>query len=173
MNFFFLSAIFISITLSSPTVNSFSDEQNKIMIAFDKLNSSERLHSRHYSIKDFKDHFEILLKLDAVIFWKGMSKVTDKIFLFTFWNTFNSSYLFLCDDEYNRKTRKEFKDFIPHVHNSNNSEACATDMLYHFKLYLMKAMATCQADRVQKMLFEAENFYTLRLKGLILEVLDG
>jgi hypothetical protein len=169
--FFFLSALFVSSTFSSPAAISFIDEQAKIMNEFNKLNALKRDFSGHCSNKDFKDHFKPLFELDPVIFLKGMNETTDKIFLFTFWNTFDSIYLFLCNNQYRKKTQKSFKNFLAQVHLTSIGKACATDMLCNFKIYLIKAMATCQGDRLKEMLFEAEDFYTLRLKGLILEVL--
>jgi hypothetical protein len=174
-NFFFLTALFISAVFTSPASISFIDEQNKIITAYNNLNSSDRLyHFGRYICNNFKDHFnhfKPLLDLDSVLFFKGMSEATDKIFLFTVWNTFNSNSLFLCGNQYIKKTPKKFKDFIACFH-PYHKEDCATDILYHFKVYLMQALATYEGNKTE-MLFKAEDFYILRLKGLILEVLDG
>jgi hypothetical protein len=173
LKFFFLAALFISITSSSPTTVSFSDEQTKIMTLFNNINAStKRAHSGHYFYLDFKDNFRQLLSLDSVTFLKEMSQVTDKFFLFTLWNTFNSIYLFLCSSPYNKKTQKNFRDFVAQFHLLDYNYNCASNMLYHFKVYLMQALATYEGNKTE-MLFRAEDFYILRLKGLILEVLDG
>jgi hypothetical protein len=175
MKIFFLSALFTLSSFSSPRAISFSDEQTKIMWLFNSLNASMRLNrSGHCYNNNFKDNFKLLLDLDSVTFLNGMGNATDKIFLFTFWNTFNSHDLFLCSAKYNKKTLKRFEDFVEQLYFSNNQKVCASDMLYHFKKYLIKAMATCQGGEIAKrnMLFEAEDFYTLKLKGLILEVLN-
>jgi hypothetical protein len=106
------------------------------------------------------------------MFWEKMLEETDKIFLFTFWNSFRSDNILLCSFRYNKKDRKEFKDLLVEISNSHQNDIIAIDLLYHFKIYLMQALANYTGDK-GKMLFEAEQFYRLRLKNLILKVLNG
>jgi hypothetical protein len=63
------------------------------------------------------------------------------------------------------------KEFITEIAKSELNKIIASDMLFHFKVYLMQALGTCQKGKAG-MLFEAQEFYTFRLKKLIEKVLD-
>jgi hypothetical protein len=130
MNFFFLAALFISVSFSS-LADSFEDEKKKIMAAYNKENAFERCFNKRGVVWGFKDHFDSILGLDSILFWKKMRKEKDKIFLFTFWSTFKSDVLFLCRNKYNKKHRKEFKDLLAQISYSNWNNCCATTMLFH------------------------------------------
>jgi hypothetical protein len=170
--FFILLALYFSSTISSLVKISFSEEQDKIMTIYNNLNASKREISGHYLRKNFQGHFASMLSLDSEILFKEMCEVTDKIFLFTFWDSLNTDSVYLCNDQYNRKSRKDFKDFIAQVSSSNSNQPTASDMLYNFKAFLMQALATNQNNKVE-ILLKAEEFFILRFKDLILEVLDG
>jgi hypothetical protein len=171
MIFFFLSVLFFHTTFTSP-VTSFNEEKIKFMKIFNDLILSKKLPSHYYWMPNFYEHFKPLLDLDPVIFLTGMCREWDKVFLFTFWKSYESKYVFLCQNQYNKNGQIEFKDLIAQNTRlfGNVSSACC--IFFHFKVYLMRALANYKGDKV-RMLIEAENFYKLRLKDLILEVLDG
>jgi hypothetical protein len=170
MNFFLISALFFSTTLSS-LATSFNDEKIKLMKTFNDLKIYKRLHN-YYVMKHSKAYFKTFLDLDSVIFFNGMREEKDKIFLLTFWINFESTkYLFFCS-EYYKECQKDFNTFIDQISSQSCYRASANIMLYNFKIYLMQALSNYQGNKA-KMLFEAEQFYKLRLKGLILEVLNG
>jgi hypothetical protein len=164
--------IFLSLfnLIFSASIMTFIEEQNKIMTIFNTLNAYKRNQGSHFFYRDLRDHVDSLLKLDSVNFLQEMQRVTDKIFLLTFWNTFSSPWIFLCSDTYNQKVHKEFKDFIDQISLAGCVGSFTTEMLFHFKVFLMQALVMHPGDKVE-IWSETKKFYDFKLKKLILEVL--
>jgi hypothetical protein len=141
------------------------------MSVFNGLRFFHRGISGHFDRMEIADQVKLMLKIDPVIFFQEMRMETDQIFLLTFWNTFLSKWVFLCSDEY-RKRHLEFKDYIIEITNVYSNLNVSSDMLYHFKCYLLSILATDLRNKAQ-VLFEAKEFYTHRLKNLIETVLNG
>jgi hypothetical protein len=160
--------LFNSLSFASILITSFRDGQTKIMMKYNRLNKSDREISAHYIHHDLKGLVESMIDLDSIIFFQEMLRVKDKIFLFTFWNTFVGQWIFLCNKDYNQKIHKEFKDFIAQI--SPGNLTVAGELQHNFKSYLMRALAIFEGDK-SEMLFHARAFYELRLKNIILEVL--
>jgi hypothetical protein len=163
--------LFLFNFISFASITSFKDGQSKIKAIFNTLNAYKRNQSCHLLYGDIRQLVESMLKLDPVTFFQEMQRVNDKIFLFTFWDTFLSHWMFLCGNSYNQKIHKEFKDFKEQISDAGCNRAVANDMLFNFKFCLMRALAIYQGDKAQ-MLFEAKNFFDFQLKRLILAILS-
>jgi hypothetical protein len=169
---FFLFFLLFGVAILSSSGKSFKDIQNEIMAKYNNMNSEFRYSSGHFIVKDFKFLIDLTLNLDPVEFLRELRKEKDKVFIFTLWNSFGSFLVFLCNHHYQAKSSKNFKDFISQISDAGSNLNCAYDILYRFKIYLMRALAQYKGDKVV-MLIEAKNFYDFQLKTLIIEVLNG
>jgi hypothetical protein len=161
--------ILISFSASSSTI-SFKEEQKKIMAQYNEINFTGQFQSGlhpHTTLNRLL--VEPILTLDPILFLRKMQRVNDDLFLLIFWITFQSRWIFHCNDNLLFNGHKRF---IAKITYTDYNLIVASDMLYHFKVYLMQALGTFQGDQAL-MLFEAEKFYTNRLKALIQELLDA
>jgi hypothetical protein len=167
VKFFLCLALFVPKIFCSSEI-SYREEKKKIMAEYHELHSNHLAGSGHYIIE-----FTILekvFKMNPVDFLRELRKEKDKIFILTLWNTFRTNWVFLSNHKYYNQSHKGFREFISQVSMATCNKVIASDMLYHFKVYLMQALTNWDSDNAG-MLLEAKNFFDIRLKKLILEVL--
>jgi hypothetical protein len=161
---FFLGFVLLTSKAYSSSPISFKDEQEKIMAKFNELNSwVARSEGGLISVSGQRLPVEDMLKLDPIVFFTEMRNVVDEIFIFTFWITFRSRWTFLCNKNFTKKTRE---GFVAQIRAARVNRTVVSDMLHHFKVYLMQSLATYQVDKAE-LLFVAKEFYSLRFKKLI------
>jgi hypothetical protein len=158
---------FSSLILSSFSSNiSFKDEQKKIMKKYEEINSATSRFYNTHVLSDLKLPVESLLALDPIIFFKEMQRAHDACFLITFWNTFDSFWIFNCPK---CSPLKDPRGFIEQIFTSHCNHTIASEMLYHFKVYLTRKLLIYSGNR-EEMLSEAMVFFNSKLKHLIQRV---
>jgi hypothetical protein len=148
---------------------SFKKEQRKMMIEYNNWIPKILNNARCITLLGYKYPVENILNLDPIALFREMRKVVDEVFILIFWITFRDPWDFIVIRRIVGRTRGEIIDKISI---SNCPCTAAFNMLYHFKVHLMNCLATYRGDK-SAMLIEAWDFYTFRLKTLLLQVLSA
>jgi hypothetical protein len=145
----------------------FEEEQEKIISKYISLN---RIHSANTYFGDLKDikvglPVELLMDFDPIKFLQKMQKNGKNYsFMIAFWYSFNGTMFFICSPW----SLIDSEKFIRKIIESYCGFRITSDIIYHFKVYLMrKLFFYSKPDDRQKFLSEAIHFFNANLKNLL------
>lgn len=153
-----------SLVLSSATTT-FKEEQEKIMLKFDEVNSSFGPYCCTFIPKASKLTGSILA-LDPIVFFREMQEVNDDCFLIIFWVILDSYWWIICSK---CSPIRDPVEFIYQISRNTYNNIIADEMLFHFKIYLATNMVNYPENKVE-LLNEANSFFNSRFKYLVRKV---
>jgi hypothetical protein len=145
---------------------SFDTEKEKIMSKYIELNIKENLDTSYLAMLSGTSlPVQGMLEIDPKVFFQQMQNLNnDYLFLIIFWKVFDSNRFFFCPPS----NAPNSKDFIDEIIKRNWLSMIIADIIYHFKVYLMRKLFfySDPGDR-QELLSRAMHFFNSSLKNLI------